>query len=551
MRIFAFLALLASAFGASQTRSASPYAQDPCTWSRDLRLVNGRIHTMDRRNSIVTEVTIQQGRFAAVGRNGNRTLNPCTQTIDLRGRTVVPGLIDNHNHIVLLGMRPGHDVRLDRVFSLADLRAAIQGRAQNVPAGGWITAMGGWNQIQFAEKRWPTLAEMDAAAPNHPVLLYQGFNGPAATNTRGKMFFEGRGVAVGAAGEIAANAPSIAALNALRSIQTFADQKRGTLDAMAYVAGVGLTTNVDMGFNIIPGTPDLKGSQVADGLASLNPWTAYDAFLALHRENKLTTRLRLFIYTQDTELDTPILKERLLNHFAGFGDDILRVSGIGEQAVAWNGAMTPPALFEAGLKLIAQHGWAFQQHSLSLAEDQLIASSFEKINAITPIAGLRWSVAHVPRIDQATVNRLKTLDVGLAVHPGSRYLGTAGGGPPFRMILDSGVRMGVGSDAGQVTTLSPWAMISYMVTGRNAGGELVNQGQQITREEALRLYTAENGWFFHEEDKLGSIEPGKLGDLVVLSDDYFDPQRVPDASIRQLKSVLTVVDGRIVYNDIQ
>ena len=418
MRMFAFLALLAGALAGSQAPSAPPSSQDPCTWSRDLRLINGRIHTMDRRNAIVTEVTIQQGRFAAVGRNSS-TPNPCTQTIDLRGRTVVPGLIDNHNHIVLLGMRPGHDVRLDRVFSLADLRAAIQARGQYVPAGEWITAMGGWNQIQLAEKRWPTLQELDAAAPNHPVLLYQGFNGPAATNTRGKTFLEGRGVAVSSAGEIAGNAPSIAALNALRSIQTFADEKRGTMDAMAYAASVGLTTNVDMGFNIIPGTPDLKGSQVADGLASLNPWTAYDALLALHRENKVTTRFRLFLYTQDTQLDTPILKERLLNHFAEFGDDVVRVSGIGEQVVAWNGAMTPPALFEAGLKLVAQHGWAFQQHSLSLAEDQFIASSFEKVNAITPVAGLRWSVAHVPRIDQATVNRLKALGVGLAVHPGS------------------------------------------------------------------------------------------------------------------------------------
>jgi predicted amidohydrolase YtcJ len=550
VRILPFLPLLAALAG-WQAPASRQSPQDPCSWSRDLKLVNGRIHTMDRRNQIVTEVTIQEGRFAAVGRATNSRLNPCTQTIDLRGRTVVPGLIDDHNHIVLLGMRPGHDVRLDWAFSIADVRAAIQARAQQVPAGEWITSMGGWNQIQFAEKRWPTLEELDTAAPNHPVILYQGFNGPAATNTRGKAFFESRGVTVGSGGDIAANASSLAALNALRSIQTFADRKRGILDAMAYVASVGLTTNVDMGFNILPGTPDLKGSQVADGLASANPWTAYDAFYALHGEKRLTTRLRLFMYTQDTTPETPILKERLLNNFAEFGDDMLRVSGIGEQAVGWNGAQTPPALFEAALKLVAEHGWAFQQHSLSLAEDQLIAGTFEKVNATTPIAGLRWSDAHVPRIDQATVNRFKAVGAGLAVHPGSRYLGTAGGGPPFRMILDSGIHMGVGSDGAQVTSMNPWAMISYMVTGRNAGGELVNQGQQVTREEALRLYTAENGWFFHEEDKLGSIEPGKLGDLVVLSDDYFDPQRVPDDKIRLVKSALTVVDGRVVYNDMR
>jgi predicted amidohydrolase YtcJ len=302
-----------------------------------------------------------------------------------------------------------------------------------------------------------------------------------------------------------------------------------------------------MGFNIIPGSPDLKDSQVSDGLASLNPWTAYDALYALHREGRMTTRVRLFIYTQDTRPDTPILRERLLNQFSGFGDDMLRVSGIGEQAVAWSGAKTPPALYEAGLELVARHGWPYQQHSLSLAEDQFIADALERVNAKTPLAALRWSVAHVPRIDRRTVDRFKALGIGLAVHPGSRYLGTAGGGPPFRMILDSGIKMGVGSDAAQVTTLSPWAMMSYMVTGRNAGGELVNGGQQITREEALRLYTAENGWFFGEENELGSIEAGKLADVAVLSDDYFDAARVPDDKIRSITSVLTIVDGKVVF----
>ena len=165
---------------------------------------------------------------------------------------MVPGLIDNHNHIVLLGMRPGHDVRLDRVFSLDDLRSALQARAKGVPAGEWITAMGGWNQLQFAEKRWPTIAELDAAAPNHPVILYQGFNGPSATNSRGKAFFESRGVAVGAAGEIAANSPSIAALNALRSIQTL-PTRSAARRRHGLCCERRMTTNVDMGFNIVPG----------------------------------------------------------------------------------------------------------------------------------------------------------------------------------------------------------------------------------------------------------------------------------------------------------
>jgi hypothetical protein len=126
-----------------------------------------------------------------------------------------------------------------------------------------------------------------------------------------------------------------------------------------------------------------------------------------------------------------------------------------------------------------------------------------------------------------------------------------GGGPPLRTIVDSGIHVGAGSDSAQISTLDPWLMIYYMVTGKNAAGVLVNGGQQLTRIEAIRLYTVENGWFFHEEDKLGSIEPGKLGDIVVLSDDYFDSAKVSDEGIKKLKSVLTIVDGKIVYNELR
>jgi hypothetical protein len=114
--------------------------------------------------------------------------------------------------------------------------------------------------------------------------------------------------------------------------------------------------------------------------------------------------------------------------------------------------------------------------------------------------------------------------------------------------MDSGIHVGAGSDSAQISTFDPWLMIYYMVTGKTAGGQLVNAGQQLTRAEAIRLYTAENGWFFHEEDKMGTIESGKLGDVVVLSGDYFDPNKVSDEGIRQLKSVLTVVGGRVVYD---
>lgn len=533
-----FLAILALPF--------SLFAAGNCDDSRDVRLVNGKIITMDPKNSVLSSVTIQDGRFDFSGGK----LSACTKTINLRGRTAVPGLIDNHNHIVLLGIRPGYDTRLETAASIKDVQDAIAARAKSVPAGKFITAMGGWNPAQFAEKRLPTLQELDAAAPDHPVLMVLAFTGPAATNTAGKAFFSGKGVEVSSTGAIAANAPTLAALNALRSLQTFDDKKRGTLDAQAYSASVGVTTNVDMGAFNMPGVPDLQDSFVFDGVASSDPFHMYDAFMALHRENKMSARLRLFFLSMDTRPNVPILSDRLRNSFDGFGDDMLRISGIGEFATVWPlfGNVTPPPNYETALQLVAKQGWPFQQHSLSLAEDQLTASTFEKVNAVTPIAKLRWSVAHVPRIDQATVNRFKAVGAGIAVHPFEYLAGAQGAGPPMRMIVDSGIHVGAGSDSAQISTLDPWLMIYYMVTGKNAAGVLINAGQTLTRLDALRLYTANNGWFFREEDKLGSIEAGKLADVVVLSDDFLDPAKVPDEAIKRVKSVLTVVGGQVVYD---
>jgi predicted amidohydrolase YtcJ len=523
-------------------------AADNCAGSRDLRLINGKIVTMDPRNSVLSAVTIQNGRFDFSGAKPG----PCTKTVNLHGRTAVPGLIDNHNHIVLLGLRPGYDTRLETAASIKDVQAAIAARAKSVPGGKFITAMGGWNQAQFAEKRLPTLEELDAASADHPVLVFQAFTGPAATNTRGKAFFAGKGIEVSADGAIGANAPSVAALNALRSIQTFDDKKRGTMDALAYSASVGVTTDVDMGAFVVPGLPDIQDSFVFDGLASADPFHMYDAFLALHQEKKMAARLRVFFLSMDTQPDIPVLSERLRNAFGDFGDDMMRISGIGEFATVWPlfGKVTPPPNYEKALQLVAKQGWAFQQHSLSLAEDQLTAATFEKVNAVTPIANLRWSVAHVPHIDQETVNRFKALGAAIAVHPYEYLAGGPGAGPPLRMILDSGIHVGAGSDAAQISTLDPWLMIYYMVTGKNAAGTLINPAQTVTRMEALRLYTANNGWFLHEEDQIGSIEPGKLGDVVVLSDDFLDSTKVSDEQIKRIKSVLTVVGGTVVHGDL-
>jgi predicted amidohydrolase YtcJ len=531
--------------------------QDPCSWSRDLRLVNGKIHTMDPQDRVVSEVTIQEGRFAYVGPPGNRKLNACTKVIDLHGRVVVPGLIDNHNHFVLFSRRPGYDVMVETATNIPQAMALLKQRARTIPAGAWVTAIGDWTPRLFAENRMPTLSELDQAVPDHPVFF--ATFGPAVTNSLGRKFFESKGVTASPVTGAFEGPAAGAALGVLRQMQTTEDRIRSARDAQAYVLRYGLTTSVDMGVFADPDSPDLQDSFTFPGIASANPWTAYDQILALDHQQKLDERVRLFLISMDKTVALPLLTERLLNVFPDFGDDMLRVSGIGEFATPWfvnfAGGQRPEN-YETALQLVAKHGWTYQQHTLSLAEVQFTAQTYEKVNAVSPIADLHWSIAHVPSIDPQTLQSMKAIGVGMALH-GWKYLqgsqGTPAGqpaGPPYHSILESGVHVGAGSDAGDISVLDPWFEIYYMVTGKDCTGALINSGEQVTREQALRMYTADNGWFFHEENELGSIEMGKLGDLAVLSDDYFDPKVVPDEAIKQLNSVLTVVGGRIVYGNL-
>jgi predicted amidohydrolase YtcJ len=530
--------------------------QDACSWSRDVRLVNGKIHTFDARDRVVSEVTIQEGRIAFVGAAENRKLDPCTKTINLHGRTVVPGLIDDHNHFVLFSQRPGYDVMVETATSIAEAMAMLAARAKSAPAGAWVTAIGDWTPRLFKENRLPTLAELDQAVPDHPVFF--ATFGPAVTNSLGKKYFESKGITVGDTGALAGPAAN-AALAELRKMQTLDDKIRSAEYAQSYVLRYGLTTSVDMGVFADPGSPDLQDDFTFPGIASADPWTVYEQILALDHQHKLNERVRLFMISMDKSMALPLLTERLLNVFPDFGDNMLRVSGIGEFASPWFANFAGgqhPENYEAALQLVAKHGWTYQQHTLSLAEVQFTAQTYAKVNATTPIADLHWSIAHVPAIDPQTIQSMKSIGVGMALH-GWKYLqggqGTPAGqpaGPPYRTLLESGIHVGAGSDAGDISILDPWYEIYYMVTGKDCTGAAINSGETVTREQALRMYTADNGWFFHEGSELGSIETGKLGDVVVLNDDYFDPQKVSDEGIKKIQSVLTVVGGRVVYYDL-
>jgi predicted amidohydrolase YtcJ len=312
------------------------------------------------------------------------------------------------------------------------------------------------------------------------------------------------------------------------------------VDALNYGLGLGVTTHLDQGAFQATNTP-MDGAAHEDNYAMPLP------FMALKNEGKLPARLRINFLHQDATPDLVTLKERLRNSFPFFGDDMIRTGGIGEFIAGGGGPGGPPSPLVDAAKLIARAGWRAEVHSLTQMDYQQEIQAYEAAHAETPITDLRWVVAHVPFITEPWVNRLKAMGGGLSLTSWRYLAGTPEqNGPPFRMILDNGIHVGMSSDGMQIATMNPWINMYYAVTGMNARQVLINGGQQIKRDEVLKLYTANNGWFLREEDRLGSIETGKLGDLVVLSDDYFT---VPEERIKRVRSVLTVVGGKIVHDE--
>ncbi|KAK3311242.1 amidohydrolase family-domain-containing protein [Chaetomium strumarium] len=541
------------------------------TLKGSLILHNGRIHTMDAGNRVVGVLGIRDGWIVYAGHDveeaERRTapgLSP-TRKIDLRRRVAIPGLIDCHNHIVLLGNRPGYHTPLERAFTVADVLYTYRRRASAVPPGAFITTIGGFAPIQFRESQLPTLSELDSAVPNHPVFISTGFSGPATTNSRGKAFFErlpgDASVSVAANGSIAAGLENGKALLALRQQLTFADRVRSAQDAMAYAASVGVTTHLDQGAFPASNTA-ADGSGNEDLLAMHLPFlSVYDSASRQQYDNDHDQRsvpplirLRINHLHADADGSLPTLTNRLRYSYPFFGNAMVRTGGIGEFAVSID-QYAGGELFESAAARIARAGWRLEVHSLTDADYRGQIEGFERVDAAAGgIKSLRWVVAHVPRITVEYLRRLKALGGGVnlsgfmylaAAGPGAN--GTAPAGPPFRTIVASGIPAGFGPDGANIAPLSPWPHAYYATTGRNAKGEVINRGQTIGRQKVLEMFTRDNTWFLGgpDEDVLGVLEVGRLGDVAVLSDDYF---AVSDDEVKKLRSVLTVVGGVVVHD---
>jgi predicted amidohydrolase YtcJ len=487
-----------------------------------------------------------------------------------------------------LANRPGYHVaQWELASNIAEVLALLAARRPGVPEGQFITAMGAGTPRMFAELRLPTLAELDAAVPDRPVFLYQGGGGPARTNSLGKAFFESATgplagpCVVGADGSIVtvegvnhANR----ALYHLRIRQTFEDKKRSALDAMAFSASVGVTANLDQTLvAVATGTldPDSLDPQPTHALFNLNHFRMYDAWLALHREGKAFVRLQInFLHNQSfiAELGSaigdqlPELRERLKNQFPFFGDDMVRTGAIGEWAAPFvlPTSTTNPRGYEVWLeaqRLCAKARWRNENSQAGVANpagpsdsDQVnieqVVSTYEAMDAEFGIKDLRWGLQHADHATSNQLARLKALNCGVSTS-GFRWLnGTprADGlpvGPLFPRLLASGIPLGLHEDGVHIAPHNPWFALHYATTGLNVLGEQINPGQQISRLDALRGYTRGAAWYLNREHDLGSIEPGKFADLVVLDKDYFS---VSAAEMRRIRPILTVIAGKVVHD---
>ncbi len=534
---------------AGPAAAAAAVVQEPAPPGMpDVVFVRGKIHTFDANNSIVSSVAVKDGRFVAIDRDGRGA--PQSRVIDLRGRTVVPGLIEGHIHVVSLANRPGYHVLIEDAPDIAGVQAILVARRPGVPEGEFITSMGGWHTNMFAERRLPTLAELDAAVPDRPVMLYSGGgSGPAVVNSLGKAYFDaidagdlphpdaGK-VNASAEGLIASGLPGRTALYILRSEQTFEDKKRSTRDAMAESARLGLTGLLDQ---VLPPAPwPINPGQ---SLSGLDHFRMYDPWLAVHADGDTIVRLQMNFLHNQNDVNLPELKERLRNQFQLFGDDMLRTGAIGEWGAPGDG--TGAAWTEAQ-RVIAQARWRNTNRTFTLAGLENITAGYEAVDAEFGIRDLRWTVHHINVASPALLDRLKAMNVGVQTGSWRYTSGTAANnGSPFRMVVDNGIQAGIHMDGVHIAPMSPWPAIYYACTGVNALGVLINDGQQITRQEAMRLYTRENAWHMNMENRLGTIETGRLADLVVLDKDY---TTCSDQELLRMKTLLTMVDGKVVHD---
>lgn len=531
----------------------------------DLILHSGSIATQDEHRRIVSAVAITGDRFSATGpdREILALRGPATRVVDLAGRTVIPGLHDSHIHVIRGGLNYNLELRWDGVPSLADALRMLRDQVARTPAPQWVRVVGGWSEFQFAERRMPTLDEINAAAPDTPVFILHLYcrallNGAALRAvgyTRDTVAPPGCEIQQDARGE--PTGLLIARPNALILYATLAKgpklppeyQLNSTRHFLRELNRLGLTSIIDAGGGFQNFPED------------------YQIIQQLHDAGELTLRIAYNLFTQKPKEELADFQRWMRLTKPGAGDDFFHVNGAGEMlvfsAADFEDFLEPrpdlPATLEKELRQVVAHlvanRWPFRLHATYNESISRFLDVFEDVNREIPFGGLHWFLDHAETISDRNIERVRALGGGIAVQHRMAFQGeyfverygaeAARHTPPMRRIAAAGVPLSAGTDATRVANYNPWDSLHWLVTGRTMGGlALYGEDNRLSRMEALRLYTTAGAWFSNDEGRKGSIVPGQLADLAVLSVDYFS---VPEPEIRRIQSVLTLVGGRAVW----
>jgi predicted amidohydrolase YtcJ len=531
----------------------------------DVIVMNGRLATQDERRSFATAAAIKDGRFIAVGSDQgvmtHRGAN--SKVIDLRGKTVIPGLIDSHTHPIRGGLNYNMELRWDGVPSLADALRMLKEQARRTPAPQWVRVVGGWSEFQFKERRLPTLDEINQAAPDTPVFILhlyaQAMLNRAALRAVGytKDTPDPPGGVIQRDKQGNPTGLLIAKPNAMILYSTlakgpklgFEDQVNSSRHFMRELNRLGVTSVVDAGGGF-QNYPD-----------------DYKIIEQLHRDGQMSVRIAYNLFTQKPKGELADFKNWAKVVKPGQGDDYYRHNGAGEM-LAYTAAdfedfleprpemaATMGAELRQVVTFLAQSKWPFRLHATYDETIERALNVYEQVNREAPLNGLHWFFDHAETISDRNIERVKALGGGIAVqhrmaYQGEYFLDRYGKEqtrrtPPIRRMLELGVPVGAGTDATRVASYNPWVSLYWLVTGRTVGGtQLYDESNRLDRMEALRLWTVGSSWFSTEDGKKGALAPGQLADLSVLSADYFT---VPEEQIKAIESVLTIVGGDVVY----
>lgn len=564
---FRFITVLAAALAVP---TAASWAQTP---TPDTVLVNGKIVTVDDTFSIAQAVAIQGERIVAVGdtKRVRRMAGPNTKVIDLGGKTVVPGMIDSHAHFIRAAAFWDLEARLDAVPTRRQALDILTAKARNVKPGEWLITIGGWDEEQFTDsKKGFTREELDRISPNNPAFLQVNYS-HAYVNSAG---LTAANIPLDRAGPDEVTGPVLSAPGAAGAgikVERDKDGKAtGRIDGIAALFRVrgkifGPLPPARAEASVLKMANDFVGSGVTamfDGGGGGTTDASYVPVRKLADEGRLPLRIRhgLWITPQKTEdVDKAIEKIKATQPFRGNSN--LELISLGElvhfrlvdnlvDAIPNN----PEFLndFRRTIEVAAERGWPLQLHAHQASSISLFLTEMEKVNQTRPLKPLRWQIVHADRISAAEIERLRKLGVALSVS-GSMLLGAADNRhalgdhgldmPPLHLIRDSGLKWALSTDATAVNVYNPFVTLGWAVTGRGLNGSVISR-QTVSRQQALAAYTRNSAYFIFEENNLGSIEPGKMADLVVLDRDYLT---VPAEQIRNIKPVQVMVGGKTVF----